>query len=286
MANPTGYSDIDSLISGQEKMIDESLNKSNQIADQQTALSIQQMEREKETYDKEATKANRGYYTEYRKASNPYGVNAENLASQGLANSGYAETTQANLYNTYQKAVSETLINKSQLKAQVDNQINDALVQRDITKAQNALELYMQKMNLLTQAYEYKTNRDQFEYQKSQDALTQANWEKEFAYQQERDRISDEQWQKQYELSKKASASSSSKRSSSSKKSSSSSSSSVNLSSNTATSQTQYTAQQVLSQAKMLQGANKDGTGLTSVRDGISGKTFSSVDALLKYYNV
>lgn len=206
MASQTGYEDIDKLINSQESMIDDTIEKQNKITDQQTALNVAQMERQKEEYDRDATKANKGAYVEYRKASNPYGENAENLASKGLANSGYAETTQANLYNTYQKSVSETLINSSKLKADVDNQINDAIAQRDITKAQNALELYQQKMQLLTQAYEYKTNRDQFEYQKTQDALTQSNWEKEFAYQQNRDAVSDNQWQREFDYQKERDA--------------------------------------------------------------------------------
>lgn len=212
MAVSTGYDDIDRLVSSQENMLDETINKQNDITDQQTNLSIAQMEREKEKYDRDATKANKGYYAEYKKASNPYGANAENLASQGLSNSGYAETTQTNLYNTYQKSVSETLLNASQLKADVDNQINDAIVQRDITKAQNALELYAQKMQLLTQAYEYKTNRDQFEYQKKQwqdefdyqkqrDAVSDSRWQQEFDYQKQRDAVADSQWLKQYNLS-------------------------------------------------------------------------------------
>lgn len=57
-------------------------------------------------------------------------------------------------------------------------------------------------MNLLTQEYELKNNREQFLYQKQQDALSQSNWEKEFAYQQNRDDIADKQFQQTFDYNK------------------------------------------------------------------------------------
>ena len=148
-------------------------------------------------------------------------------------------------------------------------------------------------MQLLTQEYELKNNREQFLYQKEQDALSQSNWEKEYAYQQQRDQVSDSQWQQTFDYQKQRDAVSDnqwlqefnlSKKKASSSGSSKKSSNNINL--NDATSKTQYTAKEVLANAKIMQGTNKDGTGVTTVKDGISGKTFSNMEELLKYYNV
>lgn len=222
----TGYEDIDRLTTSQNEMLDGALKKQEDIVNKQTELNVAELEKNKQEVDKDVTDANRALYTKYRKATNPYGVNAENLASQGLGNSGYAETTQTNLYNTYQKNVTDTLNNARDLKADFDFQISKARQTGDITLAQNALDIYNQKMQLLTQEYELRNNREQFLYQKEQNALAQSNWEREYAYQQQRDQrsdnqwqqtfdyqkrrdeIADNQWQQQFNLSKKASASS------------------------------------------------------------------------------
>lgn len=190
----TGYEDIEKLTTSQNEILDKSLEQQQDITNKQTEMNVAELERNKQEVDKDATKTNRALYTEYRKASNPYGANAEQLASQGLGNSGYAESTQTNLYNTFQRNVTDTLNNARELKSNFDFEINKARQTGDITLAQQALQIYQQKMQLLTQEYELKNNREQFLYQKERDALAQSNWEKEYAYQQQRDRVADQQW--------------------------------------------------------------------------------------------
>ena len=198
----TGYEDIDKLTSNQNQMLDESLKKQEEIINNQTQMQIDELEKNKTEIDQQTAKTNQGLYTQYKKASNPYGTNAEEMFTQGLGNSGYSETSKTNLYNTYQKNVTETINNAQKLKSDFDFQINQARQTGDITLAQNALEIYNQKMQLLTQEYELKNNREQFLYQKEQDALAQSNWEKEWLYQQQRDQIADSQWQQTFDYQK------------------------------------------------------------------------------------
>ena len=286
-----GYEDIERLTTNQNQMLDNALQQQQDITNKQTALNVAELERNKQEIDKDADKTNKALYAEYRKAINPYGQNAENLASQGLANSGYAETTQTNLFNTYQRNVTDTLNNARTLKSDFDFQISKARQTGDITLAQNALAIYNQKMQLLTQEYELRNNREQFLYQKDQDKLAQSNWEKEYAmqqnqwqqtfdYQKQRDAVADSQWQQEFDLSKKASASSS--RKSSSRSTSKKSSGEQAVVTETTQDKPQVTAQEVISKAKILQRPGNQG----AVYDGISGKTFGSMPELLKYYNV
>lgn len=238
-----GYENIDKYVANYNQMLDKSLQQQNDIVKKQTQMQVDSLGRQKEDIDREATQQNRALYQDYRKATNPFGQQAENLAGQGLANSGYAETTQARMYNTYQNNITATLNNARQLKADVDFQINQARQTGDITLAQNALQLFNQRMQLLSQEYDMRNNREQFLYQKQQDALAQRNWQtefdynksvndrnynyqvsrdkvsdsqwnKQFKYQKSRDKVSDSQWQKEYELSKKSLATSSRRRSS------------------------------------------------------------------------
>ena len=209
----TGYEDIEKLTTQKQNMLDEALKQQNDIVSKQTQMNVDTLERQKQDIEKDAIKTNRALYQDYRKASNPFGQQAENLASQGLGNSGYAETTQANLYNTYQQNITSTLNNARDLKADVDFQIQQARQQGDITLAQNALELYKQRMQLLSEEYDLRNNREQFLYQKEQDALAQRNWQTEFNYnksvadrnynyQVSRDAVADSQWQKNYDYQK------------------------------------------------------------------------------------
>lgn len=208
-----GYEDIDKYVANYNQMLDQSLQQQNDIVNKQTQMQVDSLGRQKEDIDRETVQQNRALYQDYKKNSNPFGQQAENLAGQGLANSGYAETTQARMYNTYQNNITATLNNARQLKADVDFQIQQARQTGDITLAQNALQLYNQRMQLLSQEYDMRNNREQFLYQKKQDALAQRNWQTEFDYnrsvadrnynyQISRDKVSDEQWLKNYNYQK------------------------------------------------------------------------------------
>lgn len=289
-----GYEDIENITKRQNEMLDSSLQQQRDIINQQTALNVAELQRNKDEIDKDTNKTNRALYAEYRKATNPYGANAEGLASRGLGNSGYAETTQTNLYNTYQKNITDTLNNARDLKSDFDFQMSKARQTGDITLAQNSLDILKNRMQLLTQEYEMKNNRKQFlyqqerdrvsdnqwqqqwDYQKQRDSVEDSRWQTQFDYQKQRDAVADSQWEKQYALSKKASASRSSSRSSSKKKSSGEKLVVVpDEKTNARPSQ-----KDIIANMGILQRPGNQG----GVIDGISGKTFGSMEALLNYY--
>nr|DAP29526.1 MAG TPA: hypothetical protein [Caudoviricetes sp.] len=312
----TGYEDIDSLMNQQNNLLNEQQKKQNELINQQTKIQTDELNREKEKIDKDVDKTNQSLYSNWQKQTNQYGVQAEQLAQQGLANSGYAETTKTALYNTYQKNVTDTLNNARDLKSDYDFKIAQARQQGSVQQAQAAVDLYAQRLQLLTQNYELRQNREQYlyqkerdkvsdnqwqktfdeqvrqneienqwkqknyDYQQQRDSVSDSQWKQSFDYQKQRDAVSDSQWQKQYELSKKASAS----RTSSSSKSTSKSSSKKSSSSEglkVASEQVNVPeAKEVISKMTILQQPGNQG----AVRDGISGKTFSSVDELLNYY--
>ena len=294
-----GYEDIDRWGSEQKTLLQQQQEKQQDITNRQTQLAVDELARQKEQIDKDTTKTTRGLYTDYQKQANEYGVNAEKQARTGLANSGYSETSKVNLYNNYQKGVTETLNNSRQLKADFDFKIAQAREQGNITLAQNSLELYKQQMQLLTQEYEMRNNRRQFlyqqdrdriadnqwqqqyEYQKQRDAINDSQWQQQFDYQKQRDAVSDSQWQKQYELSKKASASRTKSSSSTSKKSVKSKENSVveTESKEKANNDTRPSVNEVMGKMKPLAGPGNPG-----ILDGISGKKFANIESLLKYY--
>lgn len=211
------YADIEELYNKQNTLLQQQQNKQNEIVQQQTDMQVAEFEKNKEEIEKEANKTTKGLYTEYQKQANPYGAQAEQLASQGLANSGYSESSKVALYNNYQKNVTETLNNATKLKADVDFQIAQAKKEGNILAAQNALALYQQQAQMLMQNYELKENRKQFLYQQERDKVADNQWQKTFdeqlkqneleemwrqknmEYQQQRDEIADNQWQSNFD---------------------------------------------------------------------------------------
>lgn len=195
------YSDIDNMMNEQDKMLDEQQKLQEQIVDTSTEQTVNRLNKQKEEQQKEAEKEASGLYTNYKKQSSQYGVNQEQLVAQGLGNSGYAESSRVDLYNTYQKNVTNVMNTNNKLKAEIDLNINEAYQNADIQKAQNQLALYQQKADLLMNEYSLR-------YQKYRDAVGDEQWEKQYAlqreqfeYQKSRDAVSDSQWEKQYQLS-------------------------------------------------------------------------------------
>lgn len=276
----TGYEAIDQLQNQTNQLYNQQQEAQNKIIDTSTQQAIDELERNKQRTDQELNKTNKALYTDYQKQINPYGVNAERLAEQGLANSGLAETTKANYYNTYQTARTEATNNANTIKADFDADIAKARQNGDIQKAQSALELYKQKIADLTTFYNLRFNVDQFNYQKERDAVSDNQWQQQFKYQQKRDKVADSQWEKQYQLSKKkavSSGSGSSRRSSSSK---SSKKSSTTLKSTNGSSSNNSKVQEIMKNVVTLQGPGI----VNNIKDKSTGKTYASINALLQDY--
>ncbi len=242
-----GYEDLDSLVNQQNTLLQQQEQKQNDIINQQTQMQVDELNREKEKLEKETDKTTQGLYANWQKQSNQYGAGMEQLAEQGLANSGYAESTKTALYNTYQKSVTDTLNHSKDLYADYNFKIQQARQNGSIQQAQSALELYAQRVQLLTQNYQLRQNREQFLYQQDRDKVSDSQWQKTFDeqvrqnelenqwkqkqydldsywkqkqydYQKQRDSVADSQWQQQFALSKKKSSSGSSGKKSSSEK--------------------------------------------------------------------
>lgn len=295
----TGYEDVDNLVNQQNSLLKQQEQKQTDLINQQTQMQVDELNREKEKLDQETAKTTSGLYSSWQKQANQYGAGMEQLAQQGLGNSGYAESTRTSLYNAYQKSVTDTLNNANELKADYDFKITQARQNGSVQQAQAALDLYSQRLQLLTQNYELRQNREQYLYQQERDRVADQQWQKsfdeqvrqneienqwrqkEFDYQQQRDKVADSQWQQQFNLSKKNSSSGSSSRKSSSKSSSKKSSSkSGSLSVSGSSNKGGYSAQEVIANMKVLAGPGLK----NNIKDGISGKTFSSPDELLNYY--
>lgn len=211
------------------------------LQNQQTQLAIDEINQQKDKANRDYLKEQRGAYSDWQKESNRYGARAEQMAASGLQNTGYSESSQVSLYNTYQNRVSTARESYNQAVLNYDNGIAQARLANNSRLAEIAYQALQTELELSLNGFQYKNqllldqiNRrqdiDNTYYSRWQNVLSQMNTENALAesirqynenmkYQKQRDKVADKQWQKEYDLRKKAS--SSSKRKSSGRRSSS-----------------------------------------------------------------
>ena len=212
-------------------------------------LAFQQQEIEKQKQEAQQIKENEAKkaQNDYMSFINPYGVQAESQASSGLLNSGLSETSKLGGWNTYQNRLASANKAMQDAFAEYDSAINEARLNNDVQKAQNALNKLQMQFEFQQNYYSNKStisqnqlsnnqaldsdyyNRYQTEYQNIQNEKAQAEairqWEAEMAEQQrqynenmawqrEQARIAQEQWEKEYALSQQQLANSRAKNSS------------------------------------------------------------------------
>ena len=131
-------------------------NQQSQIQQEQTDFTIEQIEQQKEQAQKDYTKEQAGAYVDWQKQSNEYGVNAEKMASAGLAGSGFSESSQVSMYTTYQNRVSTARESYNKAVLNYNNAIKDARLQNNAALAELAANALQQQLELSLQGFQYK----------------------------------------------------------------------------------------------------------------------------------
>lgn len=164
----------------------------SQLQQDQTDFTIEQIEQQKAQAQKDYTKEQSGAYVDWKKQSQQHGVNAEQMASAGMTNTGFSESSQVSMYNTYQNRVATAREVFSQAVLAYDNNIKEARLQNNAVLAEIAFQSLQQQLELSLQGFQYKnqlildqTNKklevDNMYYSRYQDVLDQINHENAFA---------------------------------------------------------------------------------------------------------
>ncbi len=127
-----------------------------QLQNEQTEFAIQKIEQEKDKTLKDYTKEQKGAYVDYQKATNQYGVNAEQMASQGLAGSGFSESSQVSMFNTYQNRVSTAREVYNQAVLNYNNSIQEARLNNNSRLAEIAYNSLKETLALSLEGFQYK----------------------------------------------------------------------------------------------------------------------------------
>jgi hypothetical protein len=168
--------------------------KQTDLQNQQTDFAIEQIEQQKTQAKKDYTKEQSGAYVDWQKESNKYGARSEQIASQGLAKTGYSESSQTSLYNTYQNRVMTARESYNNAVLNYNNAIKDARLQNSAVLAEIAYKALQQQLELSLQGFQYKntllldkankkTELEQMFHERWQDVLGQINTENSLAEQ-------------------------------------------------------------------------------------------------------
>lgn len=151
-----------------------------QIQKDNTDFAIEKIEQQKEQAEKDYIKEQSGAYVDWRKQSNQYGAEAEKMASAGLANTGYSESSQVSMYNTYQNRVAMARDSLERAKLNYDNNIKEAMLQNNAALAEIYSNLYIEQAKLSLEGFQYK-NQLVLELADKKTELKNMKWQKELA---------------------------------------------------------------------------------------------------------
>ena len=202
-----------------------------QLQNDMTNQAIKEIEQDQKKAEEDYTKEQSAAYVDWQKQSAQHGVNAEQMASQGMTNTGYSESSKVAMYTAYQNRVAVARASFQQLSQDYDNAITNARLQNSVAIAELASKTLESRMQIALEGFKYKNTllesklaaattvknnyysryqdtldrlqrAEEFQYQKDQNAIAQQNWKDQFEYQKDQDAIAQQNWKDQFEYQK------------------------------------------------------------------------------------
>lgn len=130
-------------------MIEANKNTQMEIANENTEFTIDQIEQQKAQAKKDYTREQSGAYVDYQKATSKHGANAEQMAANGLTNTGYSESSQVAMYNQYQQRIAVAREAYTQAITDYNNAITSARLQNNATLAEIAAQALEQRVSAI-----------------------------------------------------------------------------------------------------------------------------------------
>lgn len=212
----------------QQQLVDQWENTQKEIANNNLQYQKDLIEQQRQKAEQEYQDEAKASYIDYQKEVDKYGVSRENVVSNGLSNSGYAESSKVDMYNTYQNRLGTARKSMQDANLEFNNAIRQAQLTNDETLAQNALTALQNKLDIALEGFNYKSEQENNKlnwnyninntyYNRYQDVEDQINYENEtaekirqynenLAYQKEQQRLEQERWEKEMAYQKEQDA--------------------------------------------------------------------------------
>ena len=128
------------------------------LQQQQTNITLEKIEQQKAEANKEYEKTQKSSYIDYQKANSQFGELAEQMASQGLSNSGVSENARTQMYVAYQNQVASAKENLNKAILNYNNSAKEAQLANNVALAEIANNALQQQLQISLQAFQYKNS--------------------------------------------------------------------------------------------------------------------------------
>ena len=208
---------------GVRNYLDNYQNTQNDIYDKQTAFQVDLQNQNKEKAEREFQKEAQASKNAYYDFINPYGVQAEIQAQNGLNRAGYSETVKSQAWTTQQNRTAQARAKMQDAKLQFDNAIKEAYLNNDTLKAELALKILEQQQAEALRSFNYVSDTQQNRLSNNQNLDSDYNnryntlysqiqeekarqeairqWEAEMQFQREQAAQAQANWEREYALS-------------------------------------------------------------------------------------
>lgn len=205
------------MINNADKYYQDLIDQSKEYTDQQVEIqnqnrdfAIEKIEQQREQAKKDYTREQSGAYVDWQKQSNAYGVQAEQMAQQGLVGSGYSESSNVAMFTAYQNRVASARETMAQANMNFDNGIKDAILQNNSAIAEIYANAHKEQLQISLEGFQYKNTLLENQMEKEmqlkqyysnewQNVLHQMNTENALAEQVRQANIQQAQWEKEYQ---------------------------------------------------------------------------------------
>ena len=203
----------DNMVNNSDKFYQQQIKAANdyktthtQIQNQQTDQAVKELNQQKEYQRQDYVRDQKGAYADWQKQSNQYGANAE--ANAKMINSGYAESSQVQMYTAYQNRVATARQTYTRAVTDYDNKITNARLQNSAKLAEIAYNTLQKTLELSLQGFQYKNTLLQQKLTAQNDIkdryYTRWNDLRNHLMQEKQFKESVRQFNKEYELKKKS----------------------------------------------------------------------------------
>lgn len=148
--------DTDKYYTAQVDAAKQWADKQTEIQNQQNALTQEKLQHQKDKAQEGYQKEQQGAYIDWQKQSDRHGVQAEQAAAGGVQNSGFAESTLAGYYNTYQNRVATARQTYQDAVFAYDNAMKEAALRNSAALAEIAYKTLQVSLSLSLQMFQYK----------------------------------------------------------------------------------------------------------------------------------
>lgn len=146
----------DKFYKDQQNLIKDYETTQKEIQQQQSDFTIEKINQQKDQAKQDYTKEQKASYVDYQKQSNQFGANAEAMASRGLNYTGYAESSQVSMYNTYQNRYATARETYNRAVLNYDNSIKEAQLANSSALAEISFNSMKQQLELALEGFQYK----------------------------------------------------------------------------------------------------------------------------------